>query len=94
MFPWVFKESVTMLVSFRRITEFLNGDELSLTTTMQKPQDTDTSVKMSNCSFSWNGSAQLTDIDIEVSQGQLTAIVGVVGSGKSSMLQGKPYFQF
>ena len=33
LFPITFKESITMLVSLRRITDFLNADELETSTT-------------------------------------------------------------
>ena len=44
---------------------------------------------MSHASFSWGGKSdpvQLRDLNWKVEHGQLVAVVGVVGSGKSSLL--------
>jgi len=47
-------------------------------------------VTMENCSFTWrdeaDGDTTLTDLNIAVKRGQLIAVVGIVGSGKSSLL--------
>ena len=47
-------------------------------------------LEIKNASFTWEDpdSPQLKNLNISVSPGSLTAIVGVVGSGKSSLLQG------
>ena len=44
---------------------------------------------MSHASFSWGGTSdpvQLRDLNWKVEHGQLVAVVGIVGSGKSSLL--------
>ena len=44
---------------------------------------------MSHASFSWGGKSdpvQLRDLNWKVEHGQLVAVVGIVGSGKSSLL--------
>ena len=50
----------------------------------------DPMVKAKHASYSWSRSVQeaqtLTDINLEVLPGQLVAVVGQVGSGKSSLL--------
>ena len=46
-------------------------------------------VEVKNGVFSWddeNGEEILKNINLEVKKGELTAIVGTVGSGKSSLL--------
>ncbi|XP_070557454.1 ATP-binding cassette sub-family C member 8-like [Ptychodera flava] len=46
-------------------------------------------IKISNGNFSWDSSAGrpiLSDINVEIPAGKLTMIVGIVGSGKSSLL--------
>ena len=47
-------------------------------------------ISLKQCSFTWKGlgdsSPTLDEIDIEVKHGDLVAIVGVVGSGKSSLI--------
>lgn len=43
---------------------------------------------MEKCSFSWekDGEIILKDISLRVKEGSLVAVVGAVGSGKSSLL--------
>ena len=51
--------------------------------------ETDYPIHLSHASFSWGGKSgpiQLRDLNWKVEPGQLVAVVGVVGSGKSSLL--------
>lgn len=41
---------------------------------------------MSNGTFSWDDDVTLQDINFEVKKGSLIAVVGTVGSGKTSLL--------
>ena len=46
-------------------------------------------IQLSHASFSWGGKSdpvQLRDLNWKVEHGQLVAVVGIVGSGKSSLL--------
>ena len=46
-------------------------------------------IELSHASFSWGGRSdpvQLRDLNWKVEHGQLVAVVGIVGSGKSSLL--------
>ena len=89
LFPWVIKETITMMVSVRRITDFLNADELvvqddKLQSTYQNEND----IEVQDATFAWsNDTTQLNGISLQAPKGTLTAIVGAVGSGKSSLLQ-------
>ena len=89
LFPWVLKETITMMVSVRRITDFLNADELAQAeVTLLSSSNNDNVIEIQDGTFSWsNDSSQLSDISFKVPNGYLTAIVGAVGSGKSSLLQ-------
>ena len=94
LFPITFKESITMLVSLRRITDFLNADELDTSTTTHLDNNEKIyekiSIEITNGSFTWDDPKlpQLKNINLKMKPGSLTAVVGVVGSGKSSLLQG------
>ena len=48
------------------------------------------SIEITNGSFTWDDPKvpQLKNINLKMKPGSLTAVVGVVGSGKSSLLQG------
>ena len=90
LFPFTFKGTIDMIVSFRRITEFLNADELTSADAEDvKPKDLKNALEMKAASFTWQemNNPQLKNIDLTVKKGTLTAIVGIVGSGKSSILQ-------
>ncbi|KAI1287041.1 Multidrug resistance-associated protein 1 [Halotydeus destructor] len=51
-------------------------------------RDRNFAVSVNDCSFSWakNGSRTLKDINVNIQTGSLTAIIGQVGSGKSSLI--------
>ena len=91
LFPWVLKETITMMVSVRRITDFLNADELvqdddKSIHSAHHQQDND--IEVQDATFAWNNdTTQLSEISLQAPKGTLTAIVGAVGSGKSSLLQ-------
>jgi ABC-type multidrug transport system fused ATPase/permease subunit len=92
LFPMVIKETARMLVSIRRITKFLNAEELSSESIQDTPdENSKVAVEVSKASFTWEDTATpiLKDVNVQVPKGSLTAIVGVVGSGKSSLMQGK-----
>ena len=84
-----FKGTVDMIVSFRRITNYLNADELSSKDADLKPGSSEVALEINQGFFSWEDwkTPQLKEINIKIEKGSLTAIVGVVGSGKSSVLQ-------
>ena len=84
-----FKGTVDMIVSFRRITNYLNADELSSKDADLKPGSSEVALEINQGIFSWEDwkTPQLKEINIKIEKGSLTAIVGVVGSGKSSVLQ-------
>ncbi|KAI1286825.1 Multidrug resistance-associated protein 1 [Halotydeus destructor] len=72
-------------IARKRLTMFLNEDEYL-------PEDggdkqNDKAIEMTGCSFSWSeaGSKALHDINLTIKAGSLTAIIGSVASGKSSL---------
>lgn len=85
--PTVISSVVQTKVSLNRLQHFLCGEELS-------PENIETNYKGNHAvgflgaSFQWetNGSSVLKDIHIKIPEGSLVAVVGQVGSGKSSLL--------
>lgn len=71
----------------KRIDKYLQGDELDPDVVSHEP-NTSTPISVKNASFSWSKEEEevLKDITIEIPQNKLIAIVGGVGSGKSSLL--------
>ena len=74
-------------VSMKRVNKFLNNDELDEEAVQHDPEVYDR-IQIKNGSFKWvdNGPLNLEDINFSVKPGSLTAVVGTVGSGKSSLL--------
>ena len=90
-FSHAFKLFIGLIVSIRRIADFLNADELDDFLNQENstlPENETNAVEVNAC-FTWDHikKPSLNDINLEVPKGSLTAIVGVVGSGKSSLLQ-------
>ncbi|CAI5456759.1 unnamed protein product [Caenorhabditis angaria] len=88
VFAMVFSQAVQCAASNTRLKEFFASEENS-------PQisigygGTDSAVKVKNGVFSWGSKDEdktLHDINLDIKRGQLVAIVGRVGSGKSSLL--------
>jgi len=106
MFPWAVIEAVKLFVSFNRISQFLNAEELS----ENIGEDLDSernAVEIENATFVWERNGEengavvvdeekvdngqkgvfaLRDISLTVPKGSLVAVVGAVGSGKSSLI--------
>ncbi|KAG8290821.1 Canalicular multispecific organic anion transporter 1, variant 2 [Homalodisca vitripennis] len=77
------------LVSYRRIDEFMNAEELDLNSVSHDESKRDPFI-MEGGTFSW-GTANverpvLCNITLKIQPGQLVAVVGAVGSGKSSLI--------
>nr|NP_995697.1 Multidrug-Resistance like protein 1, isoform E [Drosophila melanogaster]AAS64686.1 Multidrug-Resistance like protein 1, isoform E [Drosophila melanogaster] len=73
-------------VSVNRINKFLNSEELDPNSVLHdssKPHP----MSIENGEFSWGDEITLRNINIEVKKGSLVALVGTVGSGKSSVVQ-------
>ena len=78
---------IEALVSIKRINRFLNSDELDCTNTTS--DDLGPSVLAKNAYFTWGEKSEkpiLKNINFSIKKGSLTAVVGRVGSGKSSLL--------
>lgn len=93
--PVVFSSLVEAYVSIDRLTDFLCGKELqSGATSIELPQrDTmqgDELISVAHGEFAWNSKPgverTLVDINLSVKKGELLAVVGRVGAGKSSLL--------
>ncbi|XP_075053196.1 multidrug resistance-associated protein 1-like [Mixophyes fleayi] len=85
--PTVISSVVQTRISLTRLENFLCGEELI-------PENVETNYKGSHAvgflgaSFQWetNGPSILKDLHIKIPEGSLVAVVGQVGSGKSSLL--------
>jgi ATP-binding cassette, subfamily C (CFTR/MRP), member 1 len=72
-------------VSVKRLNKFMNESELDPDNVTQKPSTYAQEIKDGN--FTWGGEEKiLKNINIAIAKGNLSAIVGPVGSGKSSLI--------
>ncbi|XP_077519149.1 multidrug resistance-associated protein 1-like [Amblyomma americanum] len=85
--PDVISKFIRFLVSMGRLAKFLNQAELDLEAVGGNPEQGD-SVTLKNATLSWSRqeSPVLKNISLNFKTGSLVAVVGSVGSGKSSLL--------
>ena len=85
--PNVTSALIQYKVSVKRLSKFLKGDELICT--HETKQDTrKNAIEVINGTFMWTNVDEpvLKNINFQVPSGSLTAVVGQVGTGKSSLL--------
>ncbi|KAL1498301.1 hypothetical protein ABEB36_009120 [Hypothenemus hampei] len=83
MLPGVITQVVQTWVSIRRINSFLNAEELQPYVTHQESNEP---IIIENGTFTWGNDPILKNINLSVGKHSLTAVVGAVGSGKSSLI--------
>ena len=87
-------EAVKLNVSLKRINSYLNCPDLAEERGRRTSSGslTKNSVEMRQASLTWSGDTEsketktLSKIDLTVGKGDLVAVVGKIGSGKSSLL--------
>ncbi|KAJ5323809.1 Metal resistance protein YCF1 [Penicillium atrosanguineum] len=91
--PMVITSVIESTVAVQRLMDYFTAEELqSDAVIFEDPVDHagDESVRLRDASFTWNrhtGITVLENIDLSARKGELSCIVGRVGSGKSSLLQ-------
>lgn len=85
-------QTVQVIVSNKRLKEFLMSEELNENAIDHSGRDNDDVISLKNATLSWESAEHdpvpsLHNISFSVNRGQLVTIVGRVGSGKSSLLQ-------
>ncbi len=89
--PWAIVTLVKLAVSINRINRFLNCEELDPNAISDSMEDDSNAIEIKHASFKWgdaDDSFMLKDLNVTVPKGSLVAVVGMVGSGKSSLLSG------
>lgn len=83
--PFLLNFLMQSLVAAKRIDKFLNSKEIAIDNVTHMPCDKAMYIK--NGTFSWDGTVEvLKTINIAVKKASLTAVVGPVGSGKTSLI--------
>ncbi|XP_006880098.1 PREDICTED: canalicular multispecific organic anion transporter 1 [Elephantulus edwardii] len=87
MLPMVIASVLQASVSTERLEKYLGGDDLD-TSAIRHDPSSDKAVKFSEASFTWDRDTETTirDVNLDVTPGHLVAVVGTVGSGKSSLM--------
>ncbi|XP_075974897.1 multidrug resistance-associated protein 1-like isoform X2 [Anticarsia gemmatalis] len=88
MLPNVLSNVVQTYVSIKRLNKFLNSEELDTSIIDHNP-DKSGQILVEDGNFSWeddDAEPLLQNINVHIPRGSLVAVVGAVGSGKSSLL--------
>ncbi|XP_040078943.2 multidrug resistance-associated protein 1-like [Ixodes scapularis] len=87
--PDVISNLIQTRVAFQRIGEFLDADEKDSELVGNNP-GSGVAIRIDNASFAWSTATDapplLKNINLTVTKGQLVGIFGLVGAGKSSLL--------
>ncbi|XP_028632028.1 canalicular multispecific organic anion transporter 1 [Grammomys surdaster] len=87
MLPMVISSILQASVSIERLEKYLGGDDLD-TSAIRHVCNFDKAVQFSDASFTWDRDLEATiqNVNLDIKPGQLVAVVGSVGSGKSSLI--------
>ncbi|GLV32342.1 Multidrug-Resistance like Protein 1 [Carabus blaptoides fortunei] len=85
MLPMMISNMVQASVSIQRINKFMNSEELNPDNLSHDPSEKYPLV-IENGTFSWGEEPILRNINLHFPKADLTAVVGSVGSGKSSLI--------
>ncbi|XP_046388373.1 multidrug resistance-associated protein 1 isoform X3 [Ischnura elegans] len=87
MLPMMISSLVQASVSVKRMNKFMNSEELDVDSVSHDKSD-ENPIVVENGTFTWNPeeNAVLKNINLTVKKGGLLAVVGSVGSGKSSLI--------
>ncbi|XP_030343631.1 canalicular multispecific organic anion transporter 1 [Strigops habroptila] len=87
MLPLVISSVVQTNVSNARLERYLGREDLDTSAIHHSPIE-GSAVHFSEATFAWDqdGDAAIRDVDLNITPGSLVAVVGAVGSGKSSLV--------
>ncbi|MFH4978425.1 hypothetical protein AB6A40_005134 [Gnathostoma spinigerum] len=91
MISYLIQQTVQAIVANKRLKDFLVADEIDSSAILRTPSDKLNTVELEKASFTWgkgdtSNLFSLQNVNLNVPQGSLFAIVGPVGCGKSSLL--------
>jgi len=100
LFPLALMDTIKLFVSVRRMNEFLNAEELDeYSSDMQNnpedirnngtmPKHAKNALEVENATFTWDDpdKPSLRELNTNIKKGELVAVVGLVGAGKSSFM--------
>lgn len=86
--PWMVKHLKRFQVSFRRLDDFLNLKEEEIEITDYRPEELNGDIIIKNLSYKYPDGSEnvLKNINIEIKKGKSLGIIGVIGSGKTTLM--------
>ena len=86
--PWMVKHLKRFQVAYKRLDDFLNLKEEKIEIYNYKPEDLKGDIIIKNLSYKYPDGNEnvLKDINIEIKQGKALGIIGVIGSGKTTLM--------
>ncbi|MBR4260411.1 MAG: ABC transporter ATP-binding protein [Clostridia bacterium] len=86
--PWVVKHIKRFQVAYKRLDDFLNLKEEEIRIYDYKPETLKGDIVINNLTYKYPDGNEnvLKDINIEIKQGKSLGIIGVIGSGKSTLM--------
>jgi ATP-binding cassette subfamily C (CFTR/MRP) protein 1 len=87
--PKVLIELIKLDLSVKRMNAFLNCGEIAAIGAVKVVENEENAVEIKNADLTWNketGLETLKGINLNVTKGSLVAVLGKIGSGKSSLL--------
>merc|ERR1711871_1486941 len=96
-FPFIFQQWIVTTIALKRVQNFLLLDELESGDNISGvPEQDDVMIEFKDASLSWNAPEEgdadhkltLQNVNLSVKRGELVAVVGSVGSGKSTLVAG------
>lgn len=90
MLPMAVGSTSAAKIAFARISKFLLGDEIEELQPLEPTDANPTAIHIKDSDFRWDGEEKagptLDAVDLHVKRGQIVAVIGDVGSGKSSLI--------
>ena len=86
--PWMVKHFKRFQVAYKRLDDFLNLKEEEIKISDYEPEDLKGDIIIKNLSYKYPDGSEnvLKNIDVEIKEGKSLGIIGVIGSGKTTLM--------